>query len=159
MTLPRCRGIEMQENFLALEPLIVARLKEQLADITPKVHVLTAFDLAGVEESKQFTPAVHVIFGGYAVVSTPRSDGRAVRVSQKWIACPVVRNVHAARSGMATREDAGTLAQRVFQALLGFKPCNDITALQASHAPSGSYTPGFFYLPLAFTVELNLTNI
>lgn len=32
----------MNANLLVLEPLLMARLTEQLADMTPKVHVLAA---------------------------------------------------------------------------------------------------------------------
>ncbi len=75
----------MQDNFLALETPLVERLKAQLADLSPKVHVLTTNDVAGVEESKQLTPAVQVTYLGYDIQSIPPMDASAVRITQHWL--------------------------------------------------------------------------
>lgn len=62
-------------NFLAAEPAIVQRLQDVLADLTPKVTVLTSADLAGVKEQGQTVPAVHVVWSGFRVQESPRTDG------------------------------------------------------------------------------------
>lgn len=63
-------------DFLAMEPLLVQIVRDAVAGQVPAVHVLTEADLKGVEEAKQFTPAVHVLYGGFTVADV-RSDGRA----------------------------------------------------------------------------------
>lgn len=153
MTPPRCRGIEMQDNFLAIETPLVERLKAQLADLSPKVHVLTANDTAGVEEAKQLTPAVHVTYLDYDIQSIPPMDASAVRITQHWLIWVCVRNVRDVRSGAAARNAAGALALRVLQALLGFVPIQGEPAIRPEHAQarSGASEAGFYYLPLSFS--------
>lgn len=143
----------MQDNFLAIETPLVERLKAQLADLSPKVHVLTANDTAGVEESKQLTPAVQVTYLGYDIQSIPPMDASAVRITQHWLIWVCVRNVREARSGAAARNAAGALALRVLQALLGFVPIQGEPAIRPEHsqARSGASEAGFYYLPLSFS--------
>lgn len=143
------------ENFLALEPLLVARLAEQLADLSPKVHVLTAVDLAAVTESTQITPAIHVIYNGHRVTESD-STGRKVRVEQTWLAVVATRNVRKLATGEAARGDAGRIAARVWQSLMGFKPVMLSKPLKLVNGPNGGFSAGFQYLPLAFVAELVL---
>ena len=51
--------MNLAENFFSLEQLLVDRLTLELADLTPKVKILTASDLAGVSEEQQITPAIY----------------------------------------------------------------------------------------------------
>lgn len=143
------------ENFLALEPVLVARLVEQLADLVPKVHVLAAADLAGVTETTQLTPAVHVVYQGYRVVES-KPDGRAARIEQTWLATVASRNMATLRTGSAARADAGLIAQRVCQALMAFKPPVASKPLRLTEGPGAGFNAGFQYLPLAFVAELVL---
>ena len=80
-------------NFLAPEPHIVARLKEQL----PGVHVLTAADLAATKEESQLVPAVHVIWNGFRLLES-RADGKASRLDHTWLVVSAVRNVRTLKS-------------------------------------------------------------
>lgn len=144
------------ENFLALEPLLVARLTEQLADMVPKVHVMSAVDLAGVTEATQITPAVHVVYQGYRVTET-RPDGTVVRVVQTWLATVATRNARNLRTGDAARAEAGLIAGRVAQALMGFKPQATSKPLRLVNGPGAGFSAGFAYLPLAFDAELVLS--
>lgn len=143
------------DNFLALEPLLLARLTEQLADLVPKVHVLAAVDLAGVTEATQLTPAVHVVYQGYRVVEN-KPDGRVARVEQTWLATVASRNMATLRTGSAARADAGLIAHRVRQALMGFKPAHASKPLRLAEGPGAGFNAGFQYLPLAFVAELVL---
>ena len=143
-------------NFLALEPLLVARLTEQLADLSPKVHVMSAADLAGVTEATQITPAVHVVYQGYRVTET-RLDGTVVRMEQTWLATVATRNVKNTRTGAAARAEAGLIAGRVAQALMGFKPALASKPLRLVNGPGAGFSAGFAYLPLAFEAELVLS--
>ncbi len=146
------------DNFLALEEELVERLKERLADLMPKLKVLTSSDLAGVTEEQQHTPAVHVIYRGYNVVESPRADGNTARVEQTWLAVVATRNTKAIRSGSAARADAGLISRRVMTALMGFKAPGMSKPLRISDAPEAKFTAGFQYLPLAFVAELAFSN-
>lgn len=139
-------------NFLEPEPHIVARLKEALADLQPAVHVLTAAELAGVKESAQHTPAVHVVWSGFRVAES-RSDGKLARLDHTWLVVAAVRNVQGTRSGAAARAEAGDLAARAGAALMGFRPPNVAGPMRLTPAPAPGYSGGFMYLPLAFNLE------
>ena len=141
---------------MALEPLLLARLAEQLADLSPKVHVLGAVDLDGVTEEKQLTPAVHVVYQSYHVAEAS-SSGRMARVEQTWLATVAVRNMKSPRTGTAARTDAGLIAGRVALALMGFKPDMASKPLRLVDGPGAGFSAGFMYLPLAFATELVLT--
>lgn len=143
-------------NFLALEPLLVARLAEQLADLSPKVHVMSAADLAGVTEATQITPAVHMVFFNYRVTET-RPDGTVARIVQTWVPTVATRNVKDTRTGAAARATAGLIAWRVLQALMGFKPAGVSKPMQLVNGPGAGSSNGFAYLPLAFEAELVLS--
>jgi len=145
------------DNFLALEPLLVARLAEQLADMNPKVHVLTAVDLAAVTEATQVTPAIHVIYNGHRVTESD-STGRKVRVEQTWLAVVATRNMRQLANGEAARGDAGRIAARACLELMGFKPAMLSKPLRLVSGPNGGFSAGFQYLPLAFVAELVLTK-
>lgn len=141
------------DNLMALEPLLMARLAEQLADLSPKVHVLAAADLASVTEATQVTPAVHLLYQRYAITEA-RSDGKAVRLDQTWLAVVATRNVRDLRSGAAGRADAGLIARRVASALMGFKPALSSKPIRLTNAPDAGSSTGYQYLPLAFVAEL-----
>lgn len=143
-------------NFLALEPLLIARLEAQLADLAPKVHVLAATDLAGVTEATQVTPAVHVLYQGYRVTES-RSDGSAVRIEQTWLTVVSVRNMKNLRTGTEARADAGLIARRTTQALMGYQPEPGSKPLRLAEGPGAGFNAGFQYLPLAFVAELVLS--
>lgn len=144
-------------NFLALESLLIAHLTAQLADLSPKPKVLSAVDLAGVAEEQQFTPAVHVVYKGYRIAES-RIDGKAARMVQTWLAVVATRNVRQARTGEAARSDAGVIARRVLAALMGHRPAGAAGPLRLVDGPEAGFSAGYQYLPLAFTVELALSN-
>jgi hypothetical protein len=148
----------MIDNLMMLEPLLTARLAEQLADLSPKVHVLSAADLAGVTEATQVTPAVHVIYSSYRVTES-RSDGRAARIAQTWLCVVATKNVKATRSGVAARVDAGLIAARVCKALLGYTPPGTSKPLHLEQGPGAGFKDGYGYLPLAFVGELALSVV
>ena len=64
--------------FTDIEQALVERLKAEM----PNVHVLTATELSEVDEARQPTPAVHVIYNGYRTLPNARTDGKADQVSQ-----------------------------------------------------------------------------
>ena len=145
------------DNFFAFEQLLVTRLQTQLADMLPKVKVITSSDLAGITEAQQVTPAVQVIYRGYRVQDV-RTDGRAARFEQTYLAVVATRNVSSLRSGDAARADAGAIARRVLKALMGHTLPGSSRPLRPADAPEAAYSAGFMYLPLAFVAELPETN-
>lgn len=143
---------EAQNDFLAIEPHLVARLKEALAGASPAIHVLTAAELADVAEAKQFTPAVHVIYGRFEPLET-RSDGAIAKLRHTWLIVTAVKSAADTRHGAAARADASALMAKAGAALMGFRPPNTAGPLLLTRAPQPLYRAGFQYLPLAFTVE------
>ncbi|MFT7722233.1 MAG: hypothetical protein QM788_05320 [Roseateles sp.] len=144
-------------NFLAVEPHLVARLQAALADLHPAVYVLTEADLAGVKEAQQRVPAVHVVWSGFRVLEANALGDRA-RLEHTWLCVAAVRNVADARSGSAARQDAGELLARAGAALMGFVPPGTRHPLRLAPAPRSWASAGYVYVPLAFTVETLFTN-
>lgn len=135
-------------SFLALEPALVARLRERLPE---SVHVLTGADLADVAEGSQPTPAVHVVYQGYSA-----DPGPMLTITQTWLTVIAVRQVASVRSGSGARADAGVIADSVLAALHryrapGYRP------LQLTTAPRPGYRGGHLYLPLAWTTAYTET--
>lgn len=147
----------MIDNLMLLEAQLMARLADQLADLSPKVHVLAAVDLAGVTEATQPTPAVHVVYQSYRIVES-RSDGSTARLEQTWLATIATKNFKNLRSGAAARADAGLIAARVAGALMGFRPAGASKPLRLAEGPGAGFSGGYGYLPLAFVAELVLSN-
>jgi phage gp37-like protein len=145
----------MASNFLALEPELVARLKERLVGQIAPVHVLTSSELTDVIEEKQLTPAVHVMYQGYRPTEK-RSDGTVTRVQQVWLVVVATRNTRNLTSGGDARQEAGALAALVSSALMGFQPASASKPLMLAAAPSAAYSGGHQYLPLAFEAEIVL---
>lgn len=139
-------------DFLAVEPHIVARLQEAVAGMSPAVQVLTGAELAGIKEAAQRTPAVHVVWGGFRLLES-RADGKQARLEHTWYVVAAVRNVAGTRAGAAARADAGVLMARAGAALMGFRPPGVAGPLRMGPTQSAGYTAGFMYLPLAFLVE------
>lgn len=137
------------DDFLSLGPELVARLRDRLP---PGTHVLSAADLAGVNEERQLVPAVHVVYQAYREVESSAS-GLSSRIQQTWLAVVVTRNVRGLASGAAPQLEAGRLAAGVLQALMGFKPASGAKPLQLTSAPAARYVAGAQYLPLAFVTE------
>lgn len=132
--------------FMALEPRLVALLKQALAGVSPAVHVLTAAELADVQESKQLTPAVHVVYGGYRIAE---DIGTAWRLEHTWYAVTAVRNVAQVKSGAAGRQDAGVIATAVALALADAKVAGAAEPLTLITPPGPSHSAPYTYLPTA----------
>lgn len=146
-----------RNNFLEPEPHIVARLKNALDGLQPAVHVLTASDLSKVREEAQPSPAVHVIWNGFRVLES-REDGAAARLDHTWLIVSAVKNVRTVKSGQDARADAGELAARAGEALMGYRVPNTSGPMRLAPAPGAGFSAGFMYLPLAFLVESVFQN-
>ena len=137
-------------NWLALEPHLLALIADAVQGMNPAVHVLSSADLADVKESAQKTPAVHLIYGGYRITD---DLGTAWSLAHIWYAVVVVRNVATQRSGQAARQSAGPLVAAVVGALVGAKVVGSTRPLTLVSPPPASYRAGHQYIPSAFEVE------
>ncbi|MEG0976308.1 MAG: hypothetical protein RSD57_14535 [Comamonas sp.] len=143
-------SVDQVNDFMALEPHIVALVQKAVQGMKPAVHVLTAADLADVKESAQKAPAIHVIYGGYVVTEDLRVTWR---LRHKWYVVAAVRNVAKQRTGEAARAEAGSLGAGVAAALAGASLPGAATGLSLVTPPAARYSAGFQYIPSAFEVE------
>ncbi|MBH2010289.1 MAG: DUF1834 family protein [Xanthomonadaceae bacterium] len=141
------------DNFLAIEDELMARLTERLASQRPAVHVLSAADLDGVIEEKQLTPAVHVVYQGYSVAEAG-SAGKVARIEQTWLVVVATRNTRSLKAGDAARAQSGELARLVMGSLMGWRPASASKPLRLVSGPSAGFSAGHHYLPLAFVAEI-----
>lgn len=143
-------------NYLALEPLIIDRLKTEVPTLRA---VLSADALADLAEGVQTTPAAYVLYDGDDVPSADgkrAGDGARQLVSQRWLVVLAVRN---ARGGSDAREDAGPLLTQILAALAGYHPqpappSQVYRPLKRAQAPRPGYHAGYGYFPLLFTTEV-----
>ena len=134
--------------FTNIETALVDVLKAALAD----VHILTADELSDIEEGRQPTPAVHVIYNGYRVVGD-RPDKTAAQVAMTWLTVVAVRNVRDRRGGSDSRQDAVALTEKIAGKLLGHHVTGSVGPLALTNAPAPAGNNGFLYVPLAWSVE------
>lgn len=141
----------MLADYLAAESLIVERLRDQVQDLRA---VLSAADLAGVEERSQVTPALHVLYYGDRLGATQGHNAGQI-VYQQWLVVVSVRNARGQVSGQAARSDAGPIMAQVIGAMLGWQPSVDFRPFGRVTAPRPSYRPGgYAYFPLAFEAQI-----
>jgi hypothetical protein len=145
----------MLADYLVAEGLIVARLEAQLADID-RLKVLRPADLAGVAETAQHTPAIHVLYGGDVVPGGDAVDeGNYHVIKQRWLAVVAVRSPGSQLTGQQVREAAGPVLTRVIQTLSGWRPTQGLGPLVRVPAPPPAYSKGGFgYFPLQFETKL-----
>lgn len=135
-------------NLLALEPLIVARLKERC----PQAQVFSQTNLLGVVENSQVAPALHVVYGGYRVAFAG-GEGELARLVQTWIIVVVIRSaVQNAGAATALRQGAGELMAETCAAIMGWAPQGEPFTI--ANPPNMPYIPGVGYFPLAFTTTV-----
>lgn len=151
------------DNLLVLQEEIVAVLTARLADLRPKVHILTPGDLASDTDTDKVTakpqpvPAVNVVYMGHKPGVGPdeqRGDGRALIMSQLFVAEVVTRNVRSLKTGSAARNDGGVLAWRVLTALMGEALPSASDRLRVRPGPGPVYKNGMQYLPLLLQAQL-----
>jgi hypothetical protein len=144
----------MITNYLAAEPLLIARLTAKL----PGIKILSAADLAGVAEGAQNTPAVHVLYDGDRMADSS-SDGAGMLVWQRWLAVVAVRNAKTQRTGEDARDDAGLILLDLLKALQGYKLSDDFPdRLRRVAAPRPLFNAGFLYIPTAWEVKVGVSG-
>ena len=130
------------DNYLAAEPLIVARLKEQVADAT--IH--SSWGMPAIRENHDLPPSV-IVFLEEDAPGAVADTGLSQKIKQTWLCLVVVKDAET---------EAGTLISQVVRAMAGWKPVgapfSAFTRVKSAFSPD--YSPnGVFYFPLAFTTS------
>lgn len=150
-----------QTDFLALEPLVLARIASQvLVDGNP-IDAISRRNAPGANQTGGRTPRIELSYDGYSIVND-ESDDSAVIV-QTFTAAVCVENVRdAARAG--ARADAGPMLLSLLRALLGWQPpaVNGERVFAKLKLASPSFRPTYLdnlsYFPLTFTTRLVVTG-
>lgn len=144
-----------EQDYLMLEDLLVARIRSAMPELKA---VLTAMDLATVQEQRQLEPAVHVVYAGDEVGSgagMQGGSGAAQIAAQVWMVVLVVKFAGAAsvKSGKGNRQQAGPLIAKLLQCLCGWQPPAPMSSLKRSNGPKVAYQNGFAYFPFNFKTQ------
>lgn len=143
------------DNFFAAQPLLVARIQQEV-DVP---FVLTAAEAALIEEQQQKTPAIYIVYAGGEPVGEPgRSEQGEVTVfRQRWAAVVAVRNVENTATGEGIREEAGPLIVQTYRALSGWRPAAGFNPLILVGDVQAAYSDaGFGYFQLTFDTHYAL---
>lgn len=139
-------------NFLEAQTDIVERVREVAqkgADAWCRL-VGTRKDLAAVAEEMQTTPAVYVVYDGFAVL--PGSDEYTLNLSHRWLVVLAVGTAASQKDADRLDQLAGPYIGALIQALHGFKPASCTEPLVMSTPPRPYYSPArFAYYPLLLT--------
>ena len=139
-------------NYFAAEQAIVERLRDKVAGI---VKIYTPFDLQGVVEASQASPALHVVYAGDGVGGTqpgPQSgSGAGKAVDQRWLVVLAVRTAAAQlQDTTEIRVKAGEFVPQILDALQGWQPVEWMRPLARVGGPSAGYSSSFAYFPFLF---------
>ena len=127
-------------DYLEVEPLLVARLKEKI----PDAQILSSWGQPVIKESHNLPPSVMVFLEN----DGPKENvaaGRNQKIEQTWLALVVVQDAE---------NEAGPLISKVLRTLSGWVPegnrCGPFKRVRSSYMPD--YSPnGIFYFPLSFS--------
>jgi hypothetical protein len=140
--------------FLDPETAIIQRLQERIDAqewTAPRVkpRVLTAADMAAIDERSQIVPAVYVVFDSY-IPTQEVGAGSVQEIQQSWTVVVAVRNASDHASGAGVRREASPLVELVLSALAGWKPAQGFTALRMAAGPGAVFSTGVGYYPMNF---------
>lgn len=128
------------DDYLAVEPMIVARLEDQLADVTVK----STWGMPKIPESFDLPPAVLIFLEDDR--PGPESD-RSQKVEQVWLCLVVVND---------PGNEAGSLIAQVIKTMSGWTPDRITFApfkrVKSTFSPDTSPN-GVYYFPLAFSTS------
>ena len=142
-------------HFLAAGDLLIDRARAQLPGAFKKIA--HSADLAGIQDSLQTTPALHIVFRGHELAAQ-LSDGSASVYRQHWMAVVVTRSAKSAKSGAGAVALAGPLADRLLApgVITGWTPaagCGPFTAVSPGVGSAVS-DAGCLYVPLEWALVI-----
>ncbi|MBF0191628.1 MAG: hypothetical protein HQL99_10900 [Magnetococcales bacterium] len=131
-------------DYLAVEPLLVARLNDQVNNVTVK----STWGMPRIQETFDLPPAVLVFLeedrpGQIQLLE----EGATQQVEQTWLCLVVVADAE---------NEAGPLIAQVIQALNGWQPAGEMFSpfkrVKSTFVPD--YSPnGVYYFPVAFSTS------
>ena len=137
----------MVDDYLFIEPLLVERIN---AEVPGLKAVLTATEMAEILETRQITPAVHVVYLGDG---KPAGPAKATRVTQMWAAVVAVHHADPKGDGAGARRIAGPLIAKLLRALSGWVPHPIVTPLERSTPIPSRFSNGYGYYPFVFRAQ------
>ena len=146
-------GMEVAEanNFMAVEADLVKLLQDAVKDLRPKAHVLTAAQLTNVTQTRQTTPALHVVYGGPMRIA--ENQGTRLILEHIWHVVAVVSHVGSVRTGEHARAEVGPLVARVMSALAGANIQRAVRPLELSDPPRPWFEAGAQFFPISVRVQ------
>ena len=135
-------------NYFEPETAIVARVRAEVPGIK---EVYTPFDLAGMVEASQASPALHVIYAGDVAPSDSAGKGETSMLAQRWLVVLAVRS-HAAQLQQTSdiRMLAGATIPVLLRSLQGWQPATWMRPLKRVSGPPAGYSSAFAYFPFMF---------
>lgn len=134
----------ISEDFLALGPLLIARLKSEI----PNRTALGAAELNKLFERDITAGGIHVIYHGIKGIMA--LGDYISKIEQLWM---VVIGARTLRSEMEGWHDAGMLLASVGNALQGWKPAPGWSSMRMEVPPSNlNFEDGMSYYPLLFSI-------
>jgi len=153
--------LALDHDWLAAEPALVARLKDQVPELR---GVFTASDtqsLVGTASKAPInqapTPAAHVLYMGDLPIGNAVGQGEAQMLEQHWMIGLMIQNYRDPKTGAAARTQASALIPKVLKAINGWDP--SIPGLRRFRR-GGSPTPpnyadnGSAFFPMIFTARI-----
>ena len=140
---------------LALEPLIVARLRT----LPGLLGVYGAAEFADLAKAGKPSPCAYVLYGGYSVIESD-TDGTAARVQEQYLVVLSLKHAGPSAGGAQVRAEAPAEIAAVVGALMGWQPdARSYKALRLAAAPRPEPMSGRLLFPLAFAVEHVVTAV
>ncbi|MBF0263607.1 MAG: hypothetical protein HQL97_17415 [Magnetococcales bacterium] len=129
-------------DYFALEPLIIARLREKLTDIS----IRSTWGAPKIHETTDLPPAI-LLFLEDDQPGSVVENGACQKIEQTWLCLVVVND---------PGNEAGPLISRVIRALSGWTPAESRFAafkrVRSNFSPDCSAN-GVYYFPLAFSTS------
>lgn len=146
------------DNYLAVEPLIIARLQSELAGMVEAVGGIVEYEQA-LADPESPRPAAYVLYAGDAAVENVAGQGRASRPVQHWQVGLLLRPAIDDQSGRASMAGAGRLITRVLKALAGWRAAEGFQPLRRvqERGQAVYYADGQALIVLDFEVGVPIT--
>jgi len=143
-------------DYLAAEPLIVARIQAKVAGLNLK----TVIDIANIEDAFEYQQGFPAVFVSYYgdIIGANAGDGAGQIVQQSYVVMPAVQNVRDTLGNSAARREVGPILFAVNEALLGWPPSADHGPLRKATSPRAPNKPGLAYFPQVFTTSVALVG-
>jgi len=141
--------IDPKEDYFAVEPLLVARVKQLLPELR---DVVTAESFSAATDWRKAAPVAHVVYVGDELPQGAAAQGSGgVQVTvQQWMVVLAIKHAGTVQSGEGARRVAGPLIARLLKGLVGWAPAPVLTPLRRAPAPKAGYLDGIGFYPFTF---------